>query len=359
MLNRSAMGAATTPTPSAGPAASVSLDAGANTNSNHAGPASPSPTYSSPAPRGIPDASPASSVQANPGTAERQQRASGVQDVTIVGVLGAGVSGGSNSAPRRGRPPGTGNAHSASRVGSRGGRIGRPPSKSTTRVGRPPSKPSAVVGSAASATAAAAVYRNHGGVGDPAGGSSGSRNVRGGTSGGNSTGGGAGGRPHGHHNDHHPHQQSQQQILVRGKRPRGEDGAAAGGRGWGASGSGSSNSHSRTGRAPPPAPAPYANASHAFARLGIPVGLPGGGGSVVQQQLHLQQTVQQLQATQHFHAQRGTHGGSSGGAGGASSSSGGRRSPCPVSDPAEMPICFMCQEDVMQWGENAGGSGRG
>lgn len=158
-----------------------------------------------------------------------------------------------------------------------------------------------------------------------------------------------GGGPYHHQTDEHKMQQQYQyQQQQRGKRPRGEmDGG----------GLMSSGGGGRSGRAPPPPPTSYANASHAFARLGIPVELPGGGDHAARQQLHLQQTVQQLQATQHLQRRRGPFGGGvvhyPEGASGAPSA--GRRSPsAAAAEAAEMPVCFMCHEDVSHWGENAG-----
>ena len=167
-----------------------------------------------------------------------------------------------------------------------------------------------------------------------------------------------------HHQQHHQqshHQQSHHQqhphhLPTRPKRPRGGGGDTDGGAGKALGSVGGSGV--KTGRAPPPPPAPippsYPNASHALAMLGIPVSLPGGGRGAVPQQLHLQQTVRQLQATQHLVSHR-----ASGGSGSASTSTvavGSKRPLVGASDEATggLPPCFMCEDDTTYWGLNAG-----
>lgn len=276
----------------------------------------------------------------------------------------------------RGRPPGSATTQKATGGGSGGGGSNSSATKKTKspsgRIGRPPNKPASLPAAAAAATAltvAAGHHRNNnGGAGGGGGGgggvgSAGGKN-RGGTPGGNNSSGGGGGGGTGRSSAHLQHEQHQQhqQVVSRAKRPRGEvedSNAAAGGgggRGWGVVGGGVG---ARGGRAPPQAPqggpSSYSNASHAFAKLGIPVALPGGGKGAVPQQLHLQQTVHQLQATQHLaaHHHHRPAGIVAGSGGGGESSSAGRRSPAAWGLTLPHP-CYTCKENVTHWGVNAG-----
>lgn len=264
---------------------------------------------------------------------------------TAVGVSSAAAvsGGGSNGASGGG----------GASTGGKGGRSSRAHTKPSTRLSRQPNKASAAAvpsgtSSSSSTTttssASTSASNRHSGNGGSAGSGSKGRGAAGACGGSNGGGVGTGGGGAHHHNQHqnnHNQNHHQHHVSTRSKRPRGGD-ADGGGR------IGRAHPAPAPALSPPPTPASYANASHALAKLGIPVALPGGGRGAVSQQLHLQQTVQQLQATQHLASQQRAV--SSGGNG---SSVASKRSPT-VAAGSLPPPCFMCGEDVTHWGLNAG-----
>lgn len=269
---------------------------------------------------------------------------------TAVGVsVAAAVSGGAMT--------GTSGGSGAS-TGGKGGRSSRAHAKPSTRLSRQPHKASAAAvpsgtssssSTTATSSASSSASNRHSGNGGSAGSGGKGRSVAGACGGSNGGGVGTGGGGAHHHNQHqNNHNQNHQQhhVSTRSKRPRGGD-ADGGGR------IGRAHPAPAPALPPPPTPAYYANASHALAKLGIPVALPGGGRGAVPQQLHLQQTVQQLQATQNLTSQQRSV--SSGGNGSTVVS---KRSPTVASTGGAAgslpPPCFMCGEDVTHWGLNAG-----
>lgn len=283
------------------------------------------------------------------GSGGNSNNGSGTTGVSVSG--GAVVSGGGTTV--------TSSGSGASTTG-KGSRSSRAHAKPSTRPSRQPHKAAAAAAAVPSSTssssstittpsASTSASNRHSGNGGSAGSGGKGRGTAGACGGSNGGGVGAGGGGAHHYNQHqnnHNHNHQQHHVSTRSKRPRGGD-ADGGGR------IGRAHPAPAPALSPPPTPAYYANASHALAKLGIPVALPGGGKGAVPQQLHLQQTVQQLQATQHLTSQQRSV--SSGGNGSAVVT---KRSPTVASTGGASgslpPPCFMCGEDVTHWGLNAG-----